>query len=98
MSCDKALKQTSDEDPCVPYHARNANAVTGAKFLKALNQKPEYVCTCCHHMLFRKTVQQFLIKDYDMNNDTVKACLLHRYVMKLHRHTSNENDNSTTHK
>ena len=42
MSCDKALKQTSDENQCVPYHARNANAVTGAKFLKALNQKPEY--------------------------------------------------------
>ena len=77
MSCDKALKQTSDEDPCVPYHTRNANAVTGAKFLKALNQKPEYVCTCCHHMLFCKTVQLFHITDYDMNNDTVKACLSH---------------------
>ena len=86
MSCDKALKQTSDENPFIPYHARNANAVTGAKFLKALNQKPEYVCTCCHCMLFCKTVQQFHIMDYDMNNDTVKACLSHRYVMKLHRH------------
>ena len=33
-----------------------------------------------------------------MNNETVKECLSHRYVMKLHRHTSHENDNSTTHK
>ena len=27
-----------------------------------------------------------------------KIHLSHRYVMKLHRHTSHENDNSTTHK
>ena len=26
------------------------------QFLKALNKRPEYVCTCCHHMLFCKTV------------------------------------------
>ena len=97
-SCNKALKQTSDDNPLVPYHAKYANAVTGANFLKALNQRPEYVCTCCYHMLFCKTVQQFHIKDYDMSNETVKACLSHRYVMKLHRHTSHENDNSTTHK
>ena len=49
-------------------------------------------------MLFCKTVQQFHITDYDMNNETVKACLSHRYVMKLHKHTSHENDNTTTHK
>ena len=77
ISCNKALKQTSDENPLVPYHAKYANAVTGANFLKALNQRPEYVCTCCHCMLFCKTVQQFHIKDYDMNNETVKACLSH---------------------
>ena len=76
-----------------PHHAKYANAVTGANFLKALNQRPEYVSTCCHHMSFCKTVQQFHIKDYDMNNETVKPCLSHRYVMKLHRHTSHENDN-----
>ena len=41
------------------------------------NQKPEYVCTCCHCMLFCKTVQQFHMKDYDMSNETVKECLSH---------------------
>ena len=87
---DKTLKQISDENPLVPYHAKYANAVTGANFLKALNQRPEYVFTCCHCMLFHKTVQQFHITDYDMNNETVKTCLSHRYVMKLHRHTSHE--------
>ena len=39
-SCDKALKQTSDENPVLPYHAKYANAVMGANFLKALNQRP----------------------------------------------------------
>ena len=97
-SCDKGLKETSDESPVLPYHAKYSNAVTGANFLKALNQRPEYVCTCCHHMLFHKTVQQFHMKDYDMSNETVKECLSHQYVMKLHRHTSHENDNMTTHK
>ena len=69
-SSDKALKQTSDENPVLQYHAKYTNAVTGANFLKALNQRPEYVCTCCHHMLFWKIVQQFHMKDYDMSNET----------------------------
>ena len=88
----------SDENPVLPYHAKYSNAVTGANFLKALNQRPEYVCTCCHCMLFHKTVQRFHMEDYDMSNETVKDCLSHRYVMILHRHTSHENDDMTTHK
>ena len=96
--CDKRLKETTNENPVVSYYLKYPKAVTGANFLKALNQRPEYVCTCCHHMLFCKTVQQFNIKDYDMSNETVKECLSHRYVMKLHRHTSDENDGMTTHK
>ena len=56
------------------------------------------MCTCCHHMLFHKTVQQFHMEDYDTSNETVKECLSHRYVMKLHRHTSDENDDMRTHK
>ena len=76
-SCNKGLKQTIDENALVPYHAKYANAVTGANFLKALNQRPEYVCMCCHCMVFCKTVQQLHIKDYDMSNETVKACLSH---------------------
>ena len=72
--CDKRLKETSNGNPVVPYYAKYPNAVAGANFLKALNQRPEYVCTCCHCMLFCKTVQQFNIKDYDMSNETVKEC------------------------
>ena len=76
-SCDKRLKETSDENPLLPYYAKYPNAVMGANFLKALNQRLEYVCTCCHHMLFHKTLQQFHIKEYDMSNETVKECLSH---------------------
>ena len=32
-----------------------------------------------------------------MSNQTVKECLSHWNVMKLHRHTSHENDDMTTH-
>ena len=97
-SCDKILKETSYENPVVPHGAKYPKTVTGANFLKALNQIPEYVCTCCHCMLFHKTVQQFHVEDYDISNETVKECLSYRYVMKLHRHTSHENDDMTTHK
>ena len=96
--CDKRLKETSNENPVLPYYAKYPKAVAGANFLKTLNQRPEYVCTCCHCILFYKTVQQFHMKDYDMSNETVKECLSHQYVMKLYRHTSHENDDMTTHK
>ena len=95
--CDKRLKETSNENPILPYFARYPNAVAGANFLKVLNQRLEYVCTCCHHMLFHKTVQQFNITEYDMSDETVKECLSHQYGMKLHRHTSHENDEKRTH-
>ena len=95
--CDKRLKETSNENPVLPYFAKYPNAVAGAHFLKALNQRPEYVATCCHCMLFCKTVQQFNITDYDMSNETVKECLSLQYVMKLPRHTSHGNDKMSTH-
>ena len=96
--CDKRLKETSNENPVLPYDAKYPKDVAGANFLKALNERPEYVCTCCHHMLYHKTVQQFHIKNYDISNETVKEHLSHPYVMKLHRHTSHENNDMTTHK
>ena len=91
-SCDKRLKETSNENPVLPYCGKYPNAVAGANFLKALNQRPAYVCTCCHHMLFCTTVWLFNTTDYDMSDDTIKECLSHWYVMTLHRCTSNEND------
>ena len=48
------------------------HAVAGANFLKALNQRPEYVCTCRHYMLFCKTVWLFHTTEYDISDETVK--------------------------
>ena len=49
----------------------NPHAIAGTNFLKALNKRPEYVCTCCHHMLFHKTVRLFHTTDYNMTDETV---------------------------
>ena len=66
--------------------------------MKALNQRPEYVCLCCHCMLFHKAVWLFHTTNYDMSDEIVKECSSHCYVMKLHRHTSHENDEMKTNK
>ena len=71
-SCDKRLKETTNENPVLPYYGKYPNPVTGANFLNTLNQRPEYVCTCCHHMLFCKTLQMFHTTHYDMSDETVK--------------------------
>ena len=55
-SCDKILKETGNENLVLPYYGKYPNAVAGANFLKTLNQRPEYVCTCCHHVLFHRAV------------------------------------------
>ena len=47
-------------------------------------------------MLFCKTVWLFHTTEYDMSDEIVKECLSHQYVMKLHRHTSHENDEMRT--
>ena len=96
-SCDKRLEEASNENPVLPYYGKYPHAVAGANFLKALNKRPEYVCTCCHHMLFHKTVQMFHTTQYDMSDVTVKQCLSHQYVMTLHKHTSQVNDEMRTH-
>ena len=74
-SCDKRLKETSNENPVLPNYGKYPNAVAGANFLKALNKRPEYVCTCCQCMLFHKPVWLFHTTDYDMSDETIKECL-----------------------
>ena len=76
-SCDKGLQETSNENPVLPYYGKYPPAIAGANFLKALNKRPEYVCTCCRCMLFHKTVQLFHSTWYDMSDETVKQCLSH---------------------
>ena len=42
-SCDKGLQETSNENPVLPYYGKYPHAVAGTNFLKAINQRPEYV-------------------------------------------------------
>ena len=60
----------------LPYYGRYPNVKAGTNFLKSLQEIPQFVCTCCHDILFHKTVKPFKIGEYDMNNDIVQnACL-----------------------
>ena len=75
LSCDKTLHLTDNENPIVPYHVKDKCLIAAAKFMKLLLEKPEYVCTCCHHLLFRKTVKKFNIEEYEMSNPIVRKSL-----------------------
>ena len=69
---------------------KNKCVISGANFMKSLQEKPEYVCTCCHHLLFKNTVKVFNVEKYDLANSTVKKCLSYRYRMRKFN-----NDNAT---
>ena len=43
-------------------------------------------------------MQLFHSTDHDMCDKIVNECLSHQYVMKLHRHTSHEDDEIRTNK
>ena len=54
------------------YYGRHPNVKAGASFLKSLQEMPQFVCTCCHCILFHKTVKPFQIREYDMNKKSAK--------------------------
>ena len=92
LSCDKTLHITDNENPIVPYHIKDKCLIAAVKFMKLLLEKPEYVCTCCHHLLFRKTVKTFNIEEYEMSNPIVKKSLSYQYQMVI----TNNIDNTTS--
>ena len=69
----------------MPYYGRYPNVKVGANFLKSLQKMPQFDCTCCHCILFHKTVKPFKMGEYDMNNDTVQKCLSHHDRMTLQK-------------
>lgn len=74
----KLWKKTDYENPVVPYNINDKCLHAAAKFMKSLLERPEYVCTCYHHVLFRKTLKVFNIEEYEMDNPIVKKCLSYR--------------------
>ena len=75
--CKASLSKSTDINACIPIYAHNPIARSGAQFLKALQEKPEYICTYCHHLLFRRSVVCFHVADFCMTNSIVNICLSH---------------------
>ena len=75
----------NNDNIVLPYHGRYPHVKAGTNFLKSLQEMPQFVCTCCHCMLFSKTVKPFNIREYDMNNDIVQKCLSHHYRLTLQK-------------
>ena len=76
LSCHKRLTEMNNDNIVLPYHGRYPHVKAGTNFLKSLQEMPKFVCTCCHCMLFSKTVKPFNIREYDMNNDIVQNVYL----------------------
>ena len=66
--CKMCLLNTNNISPSVPIYSHNPIARSGAQFLKALQEKPEYICTCCHRMLFRRLVARFHMSQISLSH------------------------------
>ena len=77
------MKATSNVQPVMPYQGDYGSVVTGSRFLKALHDIPQYVCTCCHRLLFCQNVQPFHTDHYDLSNSIVAKSLSHHYTMNI---------------
>ena len=85
LSCHKRLTETNNDSIVLPYHGRYPHVKAGTNLLKSLQEMPQFVCACCHRMLFSKTVKPSNIREYDMNNDIVQKCLSHHYRLTLQK-------------
>ena len=75
--CDRNLRSSP---PKMPRKAIAYNTtVLGNTFLQAIREKPEFVCTCCHRWLFRRSILSYDQSKYDMSNDIVKETLDLKY-------------------
>ena len=66
--------------------------------MKAIKDKPEYVCTCCHRWLFKKSVTLFSEKDYDFANSVVAKALSDKYRYKMRKLNNASTPVNTEHK
>ena len=96
-SCDRRLRETSSENPALPYYGNHKKVASGVNFLKSLQGMPTYVCTCCHRLMFHKNVQPFNISEYDMNHEIIEKSLSHRYVMKIYSQSPSTIHNRVQH-
>lgn len=63
--CQATLMNTTHEAQHVPRFAKHPIARAGANFLKILQDKPKFIYTVCHHLLFQKSVRDFDVSSYN---------------------------------
>ena len=74
--CDRNMATSENHIPKMPQKAFACGcAIPGSKFLQAIHEKPEFVCTCCHRWMFWRSIMQYNSSIYIMENDTVKQVL-----------------------
>ena len=81
-TCHLSLHTKCNQAPSIPKALQTKHKSSPAqRFLNAVENKPEFVCTCCHYWLFRKSVSVFDEKQYNFNNPIVANALSekHRY-------------------
>ena len=98
LQCHNELIGTTNENYIMPFHSKNTLMKTGVNLLRSLDERPEYVCPCCHQMLFQKYVRLFKISEYDQTNEGVQKCLSHHFILKVKQKSAYtealDNDNS----
>ena len=79
-TCHNNLITKDNHLPCIPCKViAHKKSVPGYKFLQAICEKPEFMCTCCHKWVFHRSVLKYDETKYNMLNDTVKETLHERY-------------------
>ena len=74
--CHSCLVGSAEQFPAMPRQAvaRKCDGA-GEAFQRAIRQKPEFVCTCCHRWRFEKSVLRFESSKYNFEKDAVKIAL-----------------------
>ena len=91
-TCHSNLQHKNDKEPTVPKVMLSKGKDKAAqKFLAAIDKKPEYVCTCCHRWLFRKSVSVFKEKQFNFDNYVVANALSEKYRYKMKQPTDASN-------
>ncbi len=63
-----AAKRKLDKQKVITIEEATGN------FKRKCYELPEYVCTCCHRLLWKQSVLPFRIDKYDTTNDIIKRC------------------------
>ena len=82
-TCHSNLHDKNNREPTIPRMLLKCKKSAASKFLNAIDNKPEYVCTCCHRWLFKKSVNVFNEKKFDFDNIVVANALSGNYRYKM---------------